>query len=106
MKSFDDKAIETLTQYSWPGNVRELKNIVERLVIMTPDVVIKKSDLPPDMLGVEKTNQDFNKLNTLKEAKNAFEKSFISTKLAENDGNITRTAEVIGLERSNLHKTY
>ncbi|MDH3975253.1 MAG: sigma-54 dependent transcriptional regulator [Deltaproteobacteria bacterium] len=103
-KRFHDEAIEGLKQYHWPGNVRELKNLVERLVIMTRGSVIKKSDLPPYIPGKELKGPDFESFGSLKDARNAFEKAFIAEKLAENNGNITKTAEAIGLERSNLHK--
>jgi len=104
LKSFDAGTIEALKKYLWPGNVRELKNLVERLLIMTPGSVIKKTDLPPDILGKDTKEPDFENYGTLKDARNAFEKAYIVGKLAENSGNISRTAEAIGLERSNLHK--
>ena len=104
VKVFDEKTKEAMKFYSWPGNVRELKNLVERLVIMTPSELIKISDLPPYISGGDSRGPDYEKYETLKEAKQAFERAFIAEKLNENNGNITKTAEAIGLERSNLHK--
>ena len=104
VKTFDEKTKEAMKYYSWPGNVRELKNMVERLVIMTPSELIKSSDLPPYISGREEKSTDYESYDTLKEARQAFERAFIVEKLSENKGNITKTAEAIGLERSNLHK--
>ena len=103
-KSFEPEAMEMLKSYNWPGNVRELKNIVERLMIMVPGTVITKNDLPPSMSGVERKATGFEEYSTLKEARSEFEKEFIATKLSENEGNVSKTAEAIGIERSNLHK--
>ena len=102
-----DEVLAVLMKHSWPGNVRELKNIIERLVIMTPTRVISKCDLFP-LFGEgrqeavptepEITNDSF------RAAKQDFERQYIIGKLREFDGNISKTAEAIGLERSNLHK--
>jgi two-component system nitrogen regulation response regulator NtrX len=96
-----------LKRYSWPGNVRELKNLVERLAIMYSDSVIRSEDIPPpfntsryDEGGTEKLFA----LETLKEGREVFERQFISHKLEQFGGNISKTAEAIGVERSNLHK--
>ncbi len=103
-KTFESRAVEVMQRYSWPGNVRELKNLVERLVIMAPGEVITLSDLPQYIIGEERKSHDFEKYTSLKDARQAFEKEFIKAKLAEFDGNITKTAKAIGFERSNLHK--
>ncbi|MBE9503319.1 MAG: sigma-54-dependent Fis family transcriptional regulator, partial [Proteobacteria bacterium] len=103
-KRFEADASKVLELYSWPGNVRELKNLVERLVIMTPGATIKKADLPPSISGEVKQGHTFEKYATLKEAKSSFERDFLIEKLLENEGNISKTAEAIGVERSNLHK--
>ena len=106
-KPFSDAAIEILKKYHWPGNVRELKNLVERLIIMTKDEMIRASEIPspfnrePDTGGaLESTLM----AESYKVAKNNFEKAYIIRKLHEFNGNISQTAEAIGLERSNLHK--
>lgn len=106
-KKISDGAMAILKKYSWPGNVRELKNLVERLMIMTPADVVGEKDIPPPFSRPyeQKTGIDPQTLSdSLKEAKNQFEKAFIEAKLRECDWNISQTAEVIGIERSNLHK--
>ncbi len=107
-KTMSDEALETLMRHDWPGNVRELKNIVERLVIMAPGRVIGVADIPP----LQKTENGHrpeapaspSELDSLREARQDFEKQFIMKKLKEFEGNISKTAEAIGLERSNLHR--
>lgn len=106
-KDFSDQAIEVLKKYSWPGNVRELKNLVERLVIMTHGDVIEASDIPPPFnkeADIKEAIESTLMSGSYKEAKNKFEKAFIERKLREFNGNVSQTAEAIGIERSNLHK--
>lgn len=107
-KRFSEEAIEILKEYSWPGNVRELKNLVERLIIMTPEDTIEPKHIPaPYNKEKEKDEEELDqlfKLSSLKEAKNEFEKLFIVNKLKEFGGNISQTAEAINVERSYLHK--
>jgi two-component system nitrogen regulation response regulator NtrX len=93
--------------YSWPGNVRELKNLTERMAIMYPDKVIDGEDIPPPFntsRSEDSRLESFLSSDTLKEARETFERSFIASKLEEFGGNISKTAEAIGMERSNLHK--
>ncbi len=107
LKEFSPKAIDLLKKYHWPGNVRELKNLVERLVIMTPEKVIQDKDVPPPFnraLDVKEAPESSFMDGPFKDAKIKFEKAFIARKLREFNGNISQTAEAIGLERSNLHK--
>jgi two-component system nitrogen regulation response regulator NtrX len=99
--------MEKLMAHSWPGNVRELKNIIERLIILTPSNDIDVDDIPPLRVGREQdfsSPESFAAGDSLKDARLDFERQFIIKKLEEYDGNISRTAEAIGLERSNLHK--
>ena len=106
-KEFSEEAIGILKKYNWPGNVRELKNLVERLVIMTQDRVIQAKHIPSPFNRSSDTRGDLDsvfKITGLKEAKNQFEKAFLEGKLKEYGGNISQTAEAIGIERSNLHK--
>ena len=108
-KEMAPDAIELLTHYDWPGNVRELKNLVERLAIMSEQDIIEAADLPEPYnpsSAAERPAADSRLLglNGLKEAKKEFEKEFIQQKLVENQNNITRTAESIGVGRSYLHK--
>ncbi|MGA3210515.1 MAG: sigma-54 dependent transcriptional regulator [Terriglobales bacterium] len=94
-------ALESLTRYSWPGNVRELRNLIERIVIMNPTV--KKFDrrhLPPLAHRERRSGQGI----SLSEARAAYERDYILKKLDENHGNVSRTAEVLGLERSHLYR--
>lgn len=92
--------LKMLQKYSWPGNIRELKNVLERLVIMTPSKTISTGDI----FMPESTGSDYFSFTTLKDAREAFEKDFIMKKLDENAWNISKTAEVLDMERSNLHR--
>ncbi|MCX7816790.1 MAG: sigma-54 dependent transcriptional regulator [Syntrophales bacterium] len=105
-KTITSEAMEILMQHSWPGNVRELKNVIERLVIMVPGDVIRGRDIPFLSRGNHYESLENFPYNygTLREAKREFEKQFILRKLKEFDGNISKTAEAIGVERSNLHR--
>lgn len=106
-KYLSPDALELLKKYPWPGNVREVKNLIERLAIMCPDKVIETKDIPfpYNTRKIEdKDFEDFSTFQTLKEARENIERLFISKKLEEFGGNISKTAEAIGVERSNLHK--
>ena len=112
-KHFAAPAMEILLRHRWPGNVRELKNLVERLVIMVPGDRIERRHLPRTLhhdhgrphasraAGSRATGGGF---STLHEARAAYERDYILRKLEENQGNVTRTAEVLGLERSHLYR--
>jgi two-component system nitrogen regulation response regulator NtrX len=103
LKTFDAEAMECLQRYSWPGNVRELKNTVERLAIMLPKTHIGLLDLPVSILkSVGEAAGD--ERSQWQKARDEWEKEFILRSLAENDGNISRTAAAIGMERSHLHR--
>lgn len=98
-------AIAALKQYAWPGNVRELRNVVERVLILNPKAVrIERKHLPA-LLSREGTaksrGEDF---GTLLQAREAYERDYILKKLEECHGNISRTAEALGLERSHLYR--
>ena len=106
-KEFSEEAVEILKKYHWPGNVRELKNLVERLAIMVPEEVIYARDIPAPFnleVGMDEELESSLMAGSYKEAKVNFEKAFIIKKLKEFKGNISQTAEAIGIERSNLHK--
>jgi len=106
-KRFSGEAVRILKNYVWPGNVRELKNLVERLMIMTPAELIQAKDIPSPFnqsSGIKGGFESAFMLASLKEAKIEFEKAFVEKKLQEFKGNISQTAEAIGVERSNLHK--
>jgi two-component system nitrogen regulation response regulator NtrX len=110
-KTIDDEALALFVRYRWPGNVRELRNIIERLIIMVPGPALAVGDVPPPISGahaeghpaVTASGQQW-KFSTLKDARAEFERVFITQKLKENDGNVSKTADVIGVERSNLHR--
>jgi two-component system nitrogen regulation response regulator NtrX len=105
-KSIDGEAIEMLKNYQWPGNVRELKNLMERLIIMVPDNVIRPDHIPPSIRGKKAPSADENlfSVDDFKKAREGFERIFIEKKLKENDFNISKTAKSLGIERSHLHK--
>jgi two-component system, NtrC family, nitrogen regulation response regulator NtrX len=106
-KRVTEEVLAVLTRHNWPGNVRELKNIIERLVIMTPSGMISKCDLPPlfEAGKMETVPSETDIISdSYRIAKQDFERQYIIRKLREFGGNISRTAEAIGLERSNLHK--
>jgi two-component system, NtrC family, nitrogen regulation response regulator NtrX len=103
-REITDEAIETLTRYSWPGNVRELRNVIERLVIMNPTAhKIERKHLPP-LIHREGGRSSTAGFSTLHQARAAYERDYILKKLDENHGNVTRAAEVLGLERSHLYR--
>ena len=104
IREITDEAIEALMRYSWPGNVRELRNVIERIVIMNPTTVrFERKHLPPLVYrdGTRRVSSGF---LTLHEARAAYERDYILKKLDDNHGNISRTAEVLGLERSHLYR--
>ncbi|HDM08901.1 MAG: sigma-54-dependent Fis family transcriptional regulator [Deltaproteobacteria bacterium] len=106
-KRFSEEALSLLMAYKWPGNVRELKNLVERMMIMTPGPVVEAKDIPPPYNESGSTREWLPWAlysDSLKDAKREFEKAFLEAKLKEHNWNISQTAEAIGIERSNLHK--
>jgi two-component system nitrogen regulation response regulator NtrX len=106
-KELDLDVIRLFQSYNWPGNIRELRNAIERLMIMVPSPYIAASDISAlDMLGpgLAVRENDYCSYATLKDARDALEKEFICRKLQENDWNVSKTADAIAVERSNLHK--
>lgn len=103
---FAPETLSLLAEYAWPGNVRELRNMVERLLILTPGEVVKPSDLPPlsGAVAVDGALPDFFRLNDFQEFKSRAEAAFLQQKLREQRYNVSRTAEVLGMQRSNLYK--
>ncbi len=111
IRTITKEAMECLLLHDWPGNVRELKNLVERMLILTtPDQEgkpITEETIKP-LLG-DTTNSsthpfEFSSSLKLKDARQNFEKQFIIQKLKENNGNISKTAQSLGIERSYLHR--
>jgi len=105
-KTISPEALEAVKAYDWPGNVRELKNLIERLVILAPEPVIRPEDLPEPFssAGLAAVPGEALRQPTLRQARAVFERRYISTRLAELEGNITATAEALGIERSHLYK--
>jgi two-component system nitrogen regulation response regulator NtrX len=106
-KVLTDEAVCALCSYSWPGNVRELKNITERLVIMTLDKVIKTEHLPQGIAISSATlsaSTSGRYSDSLRDAREDFERAFLTQKLKEQNWNVSKTAEMIEIERSNLHR--
>ena len=107
-KRFESAAMTALQHYSWPGNVRELRNVIERLMIMVPGEVISASDLgflePTGLARPVETVESPGTRRTLHEARDQFECDLILRTLAEQQGNMSRTADVLGVERSNLYR--
>jgi two-component system nitrogen regulation response regulator NtrX len=101
-KQITSQAMNRLQAYSWPGNVRELRNLMERLVLMTPGPKIRAEDLPQDL--EEREQREEAEGVTLGEARKDFEREFLISRLQENDWNISRTAEGIGMARESLSR--
>ncbi len=99
-KRISKATLRALMEYDWPGNVRELKNTIERFVIMNPDDVIDVKEVQP----ARATKSDHTAYKTLRDAREQFEKDFILKKLQENNWNVSKTAEDLEIERSNLHR--
>ncbi len=106
-KIFSDGAVALMKAYSWPGNIRELKNFIERVYILTPGDFVDIHDLRfAGLIEVEGSTLTSvaTEMKTFREARAEFEKEYLIKKIQENGGNISKTAEVIGLERSYLHR--
>jgi two-component system nitrogen regulation response regulator NtrX len=117
VKEIAPEAMEVFRLYDWPGNIRELRNLIERLMIMVPGPVIEGSHAALSLQArpaaapssAPGTTQPANALLTrsfdsLKDARNAFEKEYIARKLREHHWNISRTADDLKIERSHLHR--
>ena len=101
-KQIASRAMNRLQAYGWPGNVRELRNLMERLVLMTAGPKIRAEDLPQDF-GEREQREEVEGI-TLEEARKDFEREFLIARLRENDWNISRTAEGIGMARESLSR--
>jgi len=104
-KSFTPAAAEALRAYRWPGNIRELRNIVERLVILVDAEEVDLSDLPAVVRGQAAPGiLQIPDYASLKEGREDFERRLIQKKIREAGGNVTRAAELLGMERTSLHR--
>ncbi|MFQ5839492.1 MAG: sigma-54-dependent transcriptional regulator [Candidatus Methylomirabilales bacterium] len=110
-KRLSPEALQLLRHHAWPGNVRELKNVIERLVIMVSGETVEGRDVVPMLQGrpiggegdgsrVDPSED----IGSLRQARARFEQEYIVGRLREFGWNITRTAEHLGIERSNLHR--
>jgi two-component system, NtrC family, nitrogen regulation response regulator NtrX len=103
-KTFDPAALSALQRYRWPGNVREMRNVLERLMIMVPGDTIAASDLSFLDGGLPVEEAVDGVVAPLHEARDRFERDYILRALAAQQGNISRTADTLGVERSNLYR--
>jgi two-component system nitrogen regulation response regulator NtrX len=104
-REITEDCIEILMRYSWAGNVRELRNVIERIVIMNPTTMrFERKHLPPLVHRDGSRRAAGTEFSTLHQARAAYERDYILKKLDENHGNVSRTAEVLGLERSHLYR--
>ncbi|MHB1022745.1 MAG: sigma-54-dependent transcriptional regulator [Acidobacteriaceae bacterium] len=99
-----EDALQALKQYHWPGNIRELRNVIERVLILNPKATrIERKHLPVLVFrgtGGRKSDE----FTTLQQAREAYERDYILKKMEECHGNVSRTAEALGLERSHLYR--
>ncbi len=102
-KVFTDEAMEKLSNHVWFGNVRELKNTIERVVIMHANHSVSADDLPELGSSSEIPASSY-RFPSFKEATDAYQREFIQHKLAEAEGNISRAAELMGVDRSHLYR--
>ncbi len=96
-----------LINYDWPGNIRELRNLIERIAILSPNSIDKISNIIKESLKTsdEVDSQSKNSLSVpLKEARENFEKEYLTSQLRKFNGNISKTADFVGMERSALHR--
>ena len=103
-KELTPEACRVLQEYHWPGNVRELRNLMERIVIMNPQVRVDARHIPLGPVRRPAAERSMNHFASLQEVRQAAEREYILKKLEETNGNVSRTAELVGLERSNLYR--
>ena len=104
LKDITSEALDVLVRHDWPGNIRELRNQVERLMIMVPKNIIEVDDVLPFMpRGFNRVNP-MDSYDSLREARNAFEREYIAVRLRENNWNVSKTADDLKIERSHLHR--
>src|SRR5437588_4271038 len=101
-KVFMTEAIEAMQRYSWPGNIRELRNTIERIVIMHQNQKVRIKDLPA--FGDAEPPASSYRFPSFKEASDAYHREFIQRKLDEAEGNVSRAAELMGIDRSHLYR--
>ncbi|HZG28296.1 two-component system, NtrC family, nitrogen regulation response regulator NtrX [Ensifer adhaerens] len=107
-----DDALAVLQAHDWPGNIRQLRNVIERVLILTRpdggDTTITADHLPPDVVDMmpKISAQGDQHIMTLplREARELFERDYLMAQINRFGGNISRTAEFVGMERSALHR--
>jgi two-component system nitrogen regulation response regulator NtrX len=104
MKRLSPDAVAVVKAYPWPGNVRELRNVIERLMIMVPGEVIGASDMTFLEIPDRPVHASPANIAPLYEARDAWEREYILGALSAFEGNISRTADALGVERSNLYR--
>jgi two-component system nitrogen regulation response regulator NtrX len=103
-KELTAEAIEILLGHHWPGNVRELRNLIERIVILNPQTRIDARHIPLTLTRKPAVERGAQRYGSLQEVREAAEREYIQKKLEESNGNVSRAAEMLGLERSNLYR--
>jgi two-component system nitrogen regulation response regulator NtrX len=103
-KELTPEAYRLLQEYHWPGNVRELRNVIERIVILNPQVRVDARHIPLQVTRRSVIDRPMDRFGSLQELREAVEREYILKKLEETNGNVTRTAELLGLERSTLYR--
>jgi two-component system nitrogen regulation response regulator NtrX len=96
--------VTVLRLYPWPGNVRELRNIIERLVIMVPGDVISAADLSFLDGADRRAIADASQIVPLYQARDAWEREYLLATISAVEGNISRAADALGIERSNFYR--
>ena len=110
-REIDADAMAILQAYDWPGNVRELRNLIERMLIMAPsDAAVIQAPMLPAELGagtiatvLPSGGEDIMSL-ALREAREVFEREYLTAQITRFGGNVSRTASFVGMERSALHR--
>lgn len=105
LKHFSEDALEALKNYEWSGNIRELKNMIERMIIMVSSNQIEENDVKVMLPQQNKSSSDdiLTISNSFQDFKEKAEKAYILKKLDENNWNISKTAEVLEIQRSHLY---
>jgi two-component system nitrogen regulation response regulator NtrX len=103
-KELTPEAYQVLRDHHWPGNIRELRNMIERLVILNSQVRIDARHIPLNAPKRTSPEHPIDRFGSLQEVRESVEREYILKKLEETNGNVTRTAELLGLERSNLYR--
>ncbi|HEX4134946.1 MAG TPA: sigma-54 dependent transcriptional regulator [Bryobacteraceae bacterium] len=103
-KELTPQALDALAEHPWPGNVRELRNLIERIVILNPQSRIDARHIPLQLARKPAHAKTAERYGSLQDVREAAEREYILKKLEESNGNVSRTAELLGLERSNLYR--